>query len=216
MASRLLLILTTIALVLSLATKAEALPKNFRNVDVFYVGGMPSADDMDEFATLGINQIISLHRLDKDAKQEAEKLGMKTFSYPLRTRLAHIEEIMSIIDNSPPGTVFLHCLHGSDRTGAVSAYWLYTRRGYDPFAALATVMSPKEYHVKGLEALADEYSMSIGVDVDTIGKYSGACNGGLEGLKIRGGRWYTKLARNYLELTIGPPLKAPRKGFWEE
>jgi len=193
-----------------------ALPKNFRNVDVFYLGAMPSVADIDEFSTLGIQTIISLHVMPEKVQQRADSLGMVTFTFPLRTRLLYIQDIMAVLRAAPPSTVYVHCLHGADRAGAVAAYWLYAERGMDPFSALAAVISPSDYHVKGLHMLGQEYAISLdSIPADILGRYSGARNGGLEGLKIRGGEWYTRLARNYLELTLGPPLNAPSSRFWE-
>ncbi len=203
------------AALVAFTSTASALPKNFRNVDIFYVGGMPSAEDMDELHDLGIEQIISLHRLPKDVSSRARKLGLETHSFPWRTRLVRVDEIMGVLEGAPSGTVFVHCQHGADRAGAVAAYWLYSHRNYEPFAALAAVISPSAYHIKGLKMLAREYSLNFSpVDHDLIGRFSGARNGGLEGLKIRGGEWYTRLARNYLEMTMGPPLRKPHKKFW--
>ena len=206
---------TLFVLVVAFASTASALPKNFRNVDIFYIGGMPSADDMDELHDLGIEQIISLHRLPKDVSSRAKKLGLETHSIPWRTRLVRVDEIMEVLEGVPSGTVFVHCQHGADRAGAVAAYWLYSHRDYEPFAALAAVISPSAYHIKGLKMLAREYSLNFDpVDSDLIGRFSGARNGGLEGLKVRGGEWYTRLARNYLEMTMGPPLREPHEKFW--
>lgn len=200
---------------LSISDRADALPQNFRNVDIFYVGAMPDRSDIDELADLGIHHIVSLHRMPPKVIAHAKRLGLEVHDYPWRTRLERVEEIMTILEQATPNTVFIHCMHGADRTGAVTAYWLHTRRDYDPFLALATVISPRSYHLRGLEMLAYEYDYDFRViDKQMFGRFSGARNGGLEGLKLRGGRWYTRLARNYLELTIGPPLRKPIYRFW--
>jgi hypothetical protein len=197
--------------------EAQALPRNFRNVDTFYVGAMPDEDDLDEFKMLGIGTIISLHKLPPEVQKRAKKLGLKLYSFPLRTRLLHIDEIMAVIREAPVNSVYLHCLHGADRTGAVTAYWLLTERHLDPFAALATVVSPTEFHVKGLRQLGQEYGVCLyNVPEAWIGIYSGARNGGLEGLKVCGDEWYTKLARNFLSITIGDPVNLRNDRFWKK
>lgn len=202
---------------LFVASNAWALPRNFRNVDTFYVGAMPSVKDIEEFKVLGIKSIISLHRLPEDVKKRAQRLGIKLYSYPLRTRLIKIEEIMAILKEEPSNTVYVHCLHGADRTGAITAYWLTTERQMDPFTALASVISPSKLHLRGLQMLGREYGVSLlSTPQRWIGRYSGAKNGGLEGLKICGDEWYTRLARNYLAATMGPPLDKPVEKFWEK
>lgn len=196
---------------------AQALPKNFRNVDTFFVGGMPDEDDIEEFQTLGIHTIISLHRLPPEVKKAAAKSGLKLYSFPLRTRLRHIDEIMQVMREAPSNSVYLHCLHGADRTGAVTAYWLSTERNYSPFAALVSVVSPSEYHVRGLIQLGEEYGFCMDRgQTKEIGRYSGAKNGGLEGLKICGNEWYTRLARNFLMMTMGEPLNKQNEKFWKK
>ncbi|MFA5624482.1 MAG: tyrosine-protein phosphatase [Bradymonadales bacterium] len=202
---------------LCIASSAWALPRNFRNVDTFYVGAMPSVEDIDEFKVLGIQSIVSLHRLPEDVKKRAKKHGMKLYNYPLRTRLLKVEEIMQVLKSEPANTVYVHCLHGADRTGAITAYWLTTERQVDPFTALATVISPQKLHLRGLQMLGREYGVSLlSTPPRWVGRYSGAKNGGLEGLKICGDQWYTKLARNYLAITMGPPLEKPVEKFWEQ
>ena len=145
--------LITICMALSLfcltASDARALPRNFRNVDTFFVGAMPSESDLDEFLALGIKTIISLHRLPPEVQKKAQKLGIELHSFPLRTRLLNIDQIMAVMRNAPENSVYLHCLHGADRTGAVTAYWLYAERHMNPFTALASVISPSEFHFRG-------------------------------------------------------------------
>lgn len=196
---------------------ALALPRNFRNVDTFLVGGMPDEKDIPEFKDLGITTIISLHRLPPEVLKKAKKSGITVYTFPLRTRLHHIDEIMKILREAPRHSVYLHCLHGADRTGAVTAYWLTTERHVEPFTALASVLSPTEFHVKGLIQLGKEYGICLYDIPDSwLGIYSGAHNGGLEGLKICGDEWYTKLARNFLAMTIGEPVNPQNNKFWNK
>lgn len=198
------------------SSDAQALPKNFRNVDTFYVGAMPDVEDIDEFRVLGIETIISLHRLPPEVKKRALSRGITLYSFPLRTRLINISEIVRVMREAPANSVYLHCLHGADRTGAVTAYWLSTERNVDPFVALASVISPSEFHLEGLRQLGKEYGVCLFPNDEAwIGRYSGAKNGGLEGLKICGDHWYTRLARNYLSLTLGPPINARNERFWK-
>lgn len=198
-------------------SNVQALPKNFRTVDTFYVGAMPDVDDIDEFRVLGIGTIISLHQLPPEVKKRAISRGITLYSFPLRTRLINISEIVRVMREAPENSVYLHCLHGADRTGAVTAYWLSTERNVDPFAALASVISPSEYHIEGLRQLGREYGVCLYPNDEAwVGKYSGAKNGGLEGLKICGDHWYTRLARNYLSITVGPPINARNERFWKK
>ena len=195
---------------------AEALPRNFRNVDTFFVGAMPDVDDLYEFKLLGITTIVSLHRLPPKVQKRAQKLGLKLYSFPLRTRLLRINEIIDAMRSAPEHSVYLHCLHGADRTGAVTAYWLSTQRHINPFKALASVISPSDFHIQGFIQLGREYGVCLDVKPQWVGVYSGAKNGGLEGLKICGDEWYTRLARNFLSITVGEPSEQRNEKFWNK
>lgn len=200
-----------------MSVSAQALPRNFRNVDTFYVGAMPDQDDLDEFKMLGITTILSLHKLPPEVEKYARKIGLKLYSFPLRTRLLHIDEIMDVMRSVPEHSLYLHCLHGADRTGAVTAYWLASQKHIDPFMALASVISPSEFHLIGLRQLGREYGVCLyNVPQNWIGTYSGARNGGLEGLKICGDEWYTRLARNFLSITLGNPIHLKNEKFWNK
>lgn len=189
---------------LCVGSPADALPRNFRNVDTFFVGAMPDEDDIEEFKTLGIETILSLHELPPEVRRRAKQEGMTVYSFPMRTTLRNIDAIMEVMQSVPPHSLYLHCKHGADRTGAVTAYWLYFVRSINPYIALESVLSPSQYHYDGLRQLGKEHGVCIDEQRPPwIGKYSGARNGGLEGLKVVGDQWYTKLARNFLDITIG-------------
>ena len=205
-----------LTLLFSGAPVAEALPRNFRNVDTFFVGAMPDVDDLDEFKTLGISTIVSLHRLPPEVQKRAKKLGIKLYSFPLRTRLLRIDDFIVVMRTAPEHSVYLHCLHGADRTGAVTAYWLSTQRHINPFKALASVISPSDFHIQGYIQLGREYGVCLDIRPQWVGVYSGAKNGGLEGLKICGGEWYTRLARNFLTMTLGEPSGQRNEKFWNK
>lgn len=73
--------------------------------------------------SLGITKVIKMNAETEGSDDEARKLGMRVYSYPinwehqtlLRPNLADITNAVSIIG---PGT-YIHCTHGQDRTGLV-------------------------------------------------------------------------------------------------
>ena len=60
---------------------AEALPDNFRNVDIFYVGAMPDRGDIEELRSLGIRHVVSLHRMPKRVARRARSASPNREKY---------------------------------------------------------------------------------------------------------------------------------------
>lgn len=197
----LILLLTTTSLVL--ASPAQALPGNFRNVDRFTVGGMPSVEDIDALHMLGVDTLVGFHRVPRDVREHAESLGMTIHYFKIRPHMHLVEQAAQIIDEAPMGTVYVHCQHGADRTGLFVAYWLHTRLQYELFEALLTVVAPSAYQVEGLRRVASEYGITLTTDRDSIaflGQYSGAYLGHGGGLKVRG-EVYARGIRRLVDFT---------------
>jgi protein tyrosine/serine phosphatase len=112
--------------------------KNFRAVTPFlYRGGQPTAKQFEELKAAGIKTIICLRWNSISLKQErtvAAKLGFNLFCLPLSywimpTR-AEINRFFSVVDNPENHPVFVHCLHGSDRTGMLTAMYRIARENW--------------------------------------------------------------------------------------
>lgn len=97
---------------------------------------------------------------------EAHALGMDYFNVPMRglqsPTIDTVRKVLSIIDNSP-SSVFVHCEHGCDRTGAIIACYRIQRDGWSSRKALQEAkiygMSrwqiATESFVKGFEKVPD-------------------------------------------------------------
>jgi len=112
--------------------------KNFRAVTPWlYRGGQPTHKQFEELKAAGIKSIICLRWNSLSLRQErtmAAKLGFNLFSIPLSywilpTR-AEIDRFFSVLDNSENHPVFVHCLHGSDRTGMLLAMYRMARENW--------------------------------------------------------------------------------------
>jgi len=160
---------------------------------------MPQEGDIEEFHALGIRHILSLQRMPWKLRQKAKSLGLSIYSFQLRSNLSNIENIIQVLEEASPGSVLIHCVHGSDRSGLVAAYWLTTRSGYEPFQALAAMVSPSKYQVEGLREIAEKHYFTLHTG-EAVGRFSGAKNGGKEGLKTRG-KVYEKFIYNFLKKT---------------
>jgi tyrosine-protein phosphatase SIW14 len=109
--------------------------KNFRAVTPFlYRGGQPTAKQFEELKAAGVKSILCLRWNSITLRQErnmASKLGFNLFCLPLSywvlpTR-AEIDRFFSIVDNPDNHPIFMHCLHGSDRTGMLTAMYRIAR-----------------------------------------------------------------------------------------
>lgn len=104
---------------------------NFRQInDWFYRGGQPLDDQFTQLTQLGIKTIICLRWNKKVIKHEAEIArdhNLEFVPIPLTYwRLPNREEIdkfFSIVSNESKKPIYLHCKHGSDRTGMLAAFY---------------------------------------------------------------------------------------------
>jgi len=119
----------------------EDLP-NFHQVTPYlYRGGEPTKKGLQEVKKMGVETIFDLRGTGPDTKvekEEAEKLGMHYFNLPMDSqapsneyvdKFLHSVEAARAANNGKP--VFVHCQHGSDRTGCLVGVWRVTHDGWD-------------------------------------------------------------------------------------
>jgi protein tyrosine/serine phosphatase len=106
----------------------------FRQVHTyFYRGAAPSFAGLDALKKLGVTTVIDLRR-SQDRIDEERKycgwIGLRYISLPMGDYLPSPDkqrEFLQIVadaqQNPQHGAVFLHCSHGSDRTGFLTALW---------------------------------------------------------------------------------------------
>lgn len=111
---------------------------NFHTVNErLYRGAQPRAGGVKRLAALGSNTIINLRADDEGSRREekeARAVGLRYFNIPFR-RLGRptdeqIEQVLAIINAPENGRVFIHCQHGSDRTGTVIAVYRIAHDGW--------------------------------------------------------------------------------------
>jgi protein tyrosine/serine phosphatase len=134
------------------ATKAvkvkEDLP-NFHQVHPFlYRGGEPTKEGLKKIKEMGVTTIFDLRNPGEkayDEKESAKELGLHYVSMPMNSKAPTPKQIKRMMDEidrakdkvadanagAPPGAVFVHCAHGSDRTGCMIGIWRVKRDGYD-------------------------------------------------------------------------------------
>ncbi len=115
---------------------------NFHEVHPFlYRGGEPNEQSLHNLRNKGIKTIIDLRAASEGATKEqklAAELGMKYINLPMDSHAPTKKQVNTFIHsvekaqkNNDP--VFVHCAHGSDRTGCMVGIWRVTHEnwGYD-------------------------------------------------------------------------------------
>jgi tyrosine-protein phosphatase SIW14 len=132
--------------VISLPALAASTPgiKNFDQVDSHVSrGGQPTPGSFQLLAGLGVKTIIDLREAGdrSDAEQRAVTTAGMTYVNVPMTGLkpptdSEIGTILKLLEDSGSGPVFVHCLRGADRTGAVIAAYHIDHDKWDNQRAL--------------------------------------------------------------------------------
>lgn len=111
---------------------------NFRQVAPWlYRGGQPDAAGFRYLQTLNVRTIISL-RWRRTAIIEEQRLakdyGIRYVGFPLNywtfPSIDVINRFLSVLDDYDSRPVYVHCFHGSDRTGLLLAVYRMAREGW--------------------------------------------------------------------------------------
>ena len=133
----------------STAERNDAYPKNFHKVsEDIYRSGQPSAD---EFAFLaasdGIRSVLNLRDYHDDA-DEVGTLDIVRYDIPLSAGSISENDLVRILQTvkRAPKPILIHCLHGSDRTGAAVAACRIVFEGWTVEQAVSELMEPEYGH----------------------------------------------------------------------
>ena len=138
--------LSVALLVLGVPAFAGSAPgiKNFEQVDAHvYRGGQPTSEGFQYLATLGVKTVVDLREADDRAKAEEIAVtgaGMKYLNVPMTgltpPTASETEKLLALLEDSSAGPVFVHCMRGADRTGAVIAAYHIDHDNWDNARAL--------------------------------------------------------------------------------
>lgn len=112
--------------------------KNFHMVKPWlYRGGQPGAQGIMALSRLGIKTVVSFRWGRKVIKAEEGGVtaeGMSFISIPLNywnmPSQDMIDRFLALLDNEENHPIFVHCFHGSDRTGLLIAIYRMARDGW--------------------------------------------------------------------------------------
>jgi protein tyrosine/serine phosphatase len=121
------------------AITLEGVPNLHRLTPMLYRSEQPTALGMQNLEKLGIRTVINLRAFNDD-DEEVRGTQLRTE----RTRILtwrvddkHVIEVMRMLRNADKGPFLIHCQHGADRTGLMSAMYRMLEQGWKAEDALA-------------------------------------------------------------------------------
>jgi protein tyrosine/serine phosphatase len=111
---------------------------NFRKVTAWlYRGGQPDAAGFRYLQTLEVRTVVSLRWRRTAISEErrlAQEFKINYVGFPLNywtfPSLEIVRQFLAILDDQERRPVYVHCFHGSDRTGLLLAIYRMAREGW--------------------------------------------------------------------------------------
>ncbi len=112
---------------------------NFKEVTAKILrGGQPTVAGIEQLKAAGVRTIINLRNeevLVRKEQQLAASAGIKFINIPLDVFNAPpdsaIKEFCRVLDNNDSYPIYIHCLHGQDRTATMVALYRVIRENWD-------------------------------------------------------------------------------------
>jgi tyrosine-protein phosphatase SIW14 len=107
-----------------------------------YRGGQPDADGIAWLKSIGVKTIINLRHYHGDTEgQRVTAAGMRYERIPLESsdapKRAQVARFMDLVNDPKLRPVYVHCLHGVDRTGTMMAVYRMEMEGWSNPEAFA-------------------------------------------------------------------------------
>ena len=116
----------------------EGVPNLHRLTDYLYRSEQPTAEGFRNLEKLGIRTVINLRYFNSD-DDEAEGTNLRLHRVKILTWRAgddHVVEVMRMLRQKESGPFLIHCQHGADRTGLMSAMYRMLEQNWTAQEAL--------------------------------------------------------------------------------
>ena len=116
----------------------EGVSNLHRVAPMLYRSEQPTALGMKNLEKLGIRTVINLRAFNSD-DDEVKGTSLRTERVKILTwRIGddHVVEVMRMLRKTENGPFLIHCQHGADRTGLMSAMYRILEQGWTPEDAL--------------------------------------------------------------------------------
>ena len=116
-------------------------PVRFARVsDGLYRGGQPTMQHLQDLYALGVRTIVNLRREDssvwREEERQAKRLGIQFLHFPFYGVFGVDDLFLNgIVEQIKKGKVYVHCLHGRDRTSLMVALYRVLVEGWEPKVA---------------------------------------------------------------------------------
>jgi len=120
----------------------EGVPNFYRLTPMLYRSEQPTALGMRNLQKLGIRTVINLRAFDDDA-QELKGTALRGVHVPVRTWHLETEDVVKVLGelrHPENGPFLIHCQHGADRTGVMSAMYRMVEQNWSADDALAELV----------------------------------------------------------------------------
>jgi protein tyrosine/serine phosphatase len=117
----------------------EGVPNLHQITPALYRSEQPTALGFRNLEQLGIRTVINLRAFNSD-DDEVRGTGLRTERVKILTWNvddAHVVDVMRMLRNPENGPFLIHCQHGADRTGLMSAMYRILEQGWTADDALA-------------------------------------------------------------------------------
>ncbi len=116
--------------------------RNFAQISAaLYRGAQPTARGFAELKQLGIRTVVNLRFLHDD-RSKLRGTGLRYLHLPCnawRPKVDHVLECLKVVLSPHHQPVFIHCLHGADRTGTMAAIYRMIEHGWTPDEAVCEI-----------------------------------------------------------------------------
>jgi len=148
------------------------LPNLHRVSDVYYRGAQPTAGGMRELEKLGVKTVVNLRAVHSDrdeigdTKLEYEHISFKAW----HAEDEDVVRFLRIVTDPARQPVFVHCQHGADRTGTMTALYRIAVEGWSKEDAIAE-MTGGGYGFHAMWKNLVEYVRNV--DVERLAREAG-------------------------------------------